>query len=742
MRVLCGLRAVATGAAILAMSACHGNGATQLLPPNAASLGAVPQAEALANWQFRPIGPTHMLEDFPINTSGKLNAFAQDPRNPKVLYAAGGRGTGSEVYTGAGIYKTTDGGASWQPIDVGLTGLSGEISSVVNGLWLDRQRPNVLLAATEDDGIFRSTNAGASWQNVFRTTQATEFAESSGTLYAAASAGIVASKDDGATWTVQLPGTPRRHPSALGAGGKAIFAGMSDGSVYALSAGAWSNVGTLPYDPPKSTIPGMFSPQVHQIAVDPLNSRVVYANTNDGPWNQDLHASIDGGRTWNTLWKNTTQRFIWPQAIAFSAVFPHRLYIGFNGRLSYVRADGAASPTPSPAANLSVGDLRNVWTQANGKDDACWIAADQGIDYEPTCSTVLGQPYNPLRNDVVVSGSMAIGLARFFAVSPDRKTIMSSLQDYFSFVTFDGGKTWQRNQLLSEDGFNEIAPGNPRVCYAFDENNGLTVSTDGCHTYVNFSVKSRNVRSDRIMTTPMAFDPKNPKRLYIAAVSPFFNAQYESKSIGVLTTTDYGATLTKLPWPIARPGMIAFDPRDNAHIVVGGIKNGRSTISVTFDGGKTWTQSSGVVSTPFWYDATIDPANGRIVLASDADSAGNVFILRSGDGGKTFQRVANAGSGPLLQTRLHDDDATAPANFYVFSPSREIRFNPSVSKGMPYAVLTTIAGAYISTDLGKRWQRLDLQLIAHSFWGIRWSDGYLYLGSDGQGIVRSTRPLQ
>lgn len=669
-----------------------------------------------------------MLEDYPTYTSGKLNAYAQDPRDRNVLYAAGGRGTGNEVYTSAGIYKTTDGGASWRPADAGLTGLSGEISSVVNALWLDRKHPDVLLAATEDDGVFRTDDGGTSWQNVYRTTQATQFAFFKGAVLAATAAGILASTDDGRTWTVALAGSARRHPSALAAGADTAFAGMSDGSVFASSGGGWKHAGTLPYE--AHGAPGSFTPQVHQIAVDPLDDRIVYANTNDGPWNQDLHASTDGGRTWNTLWKDTTQRFIWPQTIAFSRVHAHRLYVGFPGQLYYIPADGAPSPQQSPAASLSVGDLRDIWTQANGKDDACFIAADQGLDYAPTCSKSPGKAGNPLRNDTVLTGSMAIGLGRFFAVSPDQKTILTSMQDYFSFVTFDAGKTWQRNQLLSEDGFNEMQPGNPKVCYAFDEYSGLTVSTDGCHTYSNFSTKSRNVRSYRLMTTPLAFDSKNPKHLYLAAVGPNFNDQYAGKSIGVLTTFDYGASLTKLPWPVARPGMIAVDPRDADHILVGGIKGGKATLNVTFDAGKTWNESTGVPPSPFWFDASIDPADGNVVLASDADAANDVFVLRSTDGGKTFRRT-------MLTAR-----ANGAPMFYVFSQSREIRFNPDVRKGTPYAALTTLHGAFVSTDLGLHWQRVDSNTIAHSFWGIRWSNGYLYLASDGQGILRSTQPLQ
>ena len=126
MRFMWAGKAVLIAASIVAFSACHGSYASQMLPANSTAHDSNGEA-AVSGWQFRPIGPTHMLEDYPMNTSGKLNAFAQDPRDPKVVYTAGGRGTGSEVYSSAGIYKTTNGGMSWQPIDTGLTDLSGGI---------------------------------------------------------------------------------------------------------------------------------------------------------------------------------------------------------------------------------------------------------------------------------------------------------------------------------------------------------------------------------------------------------------------------------------------------------------------------------------------------------------------------------------------------------------------------------------------------------------------------------------
>ena len=80
------------------------------------------------------------------------------------------------------------------------------ISSVINALWIDSRNPNVLLAASEYDGLFRSSDGGSHWGNVYRTTAATVFAQLGDTVYAATAAGILASSDDGASWSVSLAG--------------------------------------------------------------------------------------------------------------------------------------------------------------------------------------------------------------------------------------------------------------------------------------------------------------------------------------------------------------------------------------------------------------------------------------------------------------------------------------------------------------------------------------------------------
>src|SRR5690242_181417 len=102
---------------------------------------ASPSSAAPVKWI--PVGPSGNQIG-----SGKLNAFAFVQSNPKIMYIGGGWGnTPRESPSQSGIYRTTDGGTTWKPINNGLTNLDGTTSSVVNGLWLDQNNPSVVLAS-------------------------------------------------------------------------------------------------------------------------------------------------------------------------------------------------------------------------------------------------------------------------------------------------------------------------------------------------------------------------------------------------------------------------------------------------------------------------------------------------------------------------------------------------------------------------------------------------------------------
>ena len=173
------------------------------------------------------------------------------------------------------------------------------------------------------------------------------------------------------------------------------------------------------------------------------------------------------------------------------------------------------------------------------------------------------------------------------------------------------------------------------------------------------------------MTTPLDFDPKHSQMVYL--MSGLVAAR--GGKIGAFVTTDYGKTITRLPWPFSRPGMICVDPTNGDHIVVGDLKGDRSSLSVTFDGGKTWSTSRGVPQTAFWYAATLSPANPNLMLASNVDSANNVFVLRSTDGGRSFKQITTIRTNaPLIRERAIIERANNPDVPYAFVYSRIDRF--------------------------------------------------------------------
>jgi len=68
-------------------------------------------------------------------------ALVIDPQNPSTLYAA----PGLRVAVGGGVYKSTDGAASWSPANSGIPD-----SVFIGSLAIDPQDPNTLYAGTQD----------------------------------------------------------------------------------------------------------------------------------------------------------------------------------------------------------------------------------------------------------------------------------------------------------------------------------------------------------------------------------------------------------------------------------------------------------------------------------------------------------------------------------------------------------------------------------------------------------------
>ena len=98
-----------------------------------------------------------------------VNDVQMDPRNPDVLYATTFQRR-RHVYTyvgggpGSGMHKSTDGGVTWTEINTGLP--STELGRI--GLAISPANPEIIYAIVEaadgKGGLFATTNRGASWE--------------------------------------------------------------------------------------------------------------------------------------------------------------------------------------------------------------------------------------------------------------------------------------------------------------------------------------------------------------------------------------------------------------------------------------------------------------------------------------------------------------------------------------------------------------------------------------------------
>jgi photosystem II stability/assembly factor-like uncharacterized protein len=97
-----------------------------------------------------------------------VGALAIAPSNPKIIYVGTGEASiRSDITFGAGVYKSTDGGARWR-----FLGL--EDTRHIGRILVDPKNPDIVLVAAlghaygpnVERGVFRSTDGGRTWTKV------------------------------------------------------------------------------------------------------------------------------------------------------------------------------------------------------------------------------------------------------------------------------------------------------------------------------------------------------------------------------------------------------------------------------------------------------------------------------------------------------------------------------------------------------------------------------------------------
>lgn len=216
-----------------------------------------------------------------------FTSIVVDPQSPSTVYAT----APNMVAFGAALYKSTDGGTSWEVRNVGLT-------RAVEVLVLDPVNPSTLYAVTRDGPyLFKTMDGAATWFSLRDTPlySLTHDPVNSGRLYASTASGaILKSTDGGASWVSRQVGPPSAifKVAVDPANPSQVFAAHTlPGGVYeSTDAGdTWTVLPATLID--ASDVP---SSSVQQLLLLPGSPTTLFMTTHCR-----VFRSLDGGDSWS-----------------------------------------------------------------------------------------------------------------------------------------------------------------------------------------------------------------------------------------------------------------------------------------------------------------------------------------------------------------------------------------------------------------------------------------------------------
>lgn len=623
-------------------------------------------------------------DDFAANLA--ISAVVIDPSNSTVLYAGTGEGFFNiDAVRGAGVLKSTDGGASWT-LQTNFTGGSA-FPYYINDLMIRPDSTSRLYAAT-NNGLYRTTNGGASWiflhqGSSARATQIVRHPSSPGTFYVCygnfSTDGIYRTTNGGTTFTKLTAGLPTTaytrialaiapsNPQTL----YAVFNASSNttrGIFRSTNGGvSWDSVAT-PRDPLTNAThlagQGWYN---NVIAVDPANANTVYAG------GVNLFRSTNGGASW-TMISN------WYAGAGYPYVHADHHALVFSGTTLYNGNDGGVFRTTNGGAN---------WTELN--TDFATAQFYSGAVH-PTSDQFLGgtQDNGTLRSGTLPSWTMVFG--------------------------GDGGAAW-------------IDPVTPSVMWTEYVRLNIQKSTNGGTSWsktmngIPSGPGQSDGTTDRVLfIAPLVMDPSSPQRLAAGTYRVFLTTNggvLWSAVSGDLTgdgTGSTGSSISALAIARTAPGVIYAGTSGSGTA---------SRIQVTTNSGAGWT------------NVTASPLPNRYVTAIVIDPADAVraWALYSGydantpaTPGHVFLTTNRGVSWSNRSGNLPD----LPVNAGVVNPA-----NPD------HLVVGTDLGIFESLNGGASWtqQNTGMANVQVADLDLRASDGILVAATHGRGMFRSAGAL-
>ena len=637
---------------------------------------------------------------------GSIGALAVAPSDPKTIYAGTGESDIREdLSSGNGVYKSTDGGTTWNHIGLEDT---RQISRIV----IDPQNPNVVyvgalghayglnvISSNQQRGVYKSVDGGAHWARVLDL--GSEIGVSDLAMSSTAPQVLFAG-----AWHVRRPPWSSYAPTDGPGGG--LYRSQDAGKTWSrldgngLPEGDWGRVG---------------------VDVAPDGKRVyalIEVKTTEAK-KSGLYRSDDGGNTWALA--NADPRLT-SRAWYFNRVTidPNHPDVIYMPNVALYRSEDGGKTISVLRGAPGGDDYHQLWVDP--KNSASMVL---GTDQGTTVSLNRGQTWSSWYNQPT---------AQFYHVTTDNQfpyVVYGTQQDSGSAAVLsrtDHDQITPRDWFLpgaSESGYIVVDPNDSNIIYLtgtygmvarFNKRTGLSQDISPWPAFAwDAEINQRKYRDP--WTPALVLSPADPGKLYLGTqyvmktddgglhwetISPDLTgaaqeagdahnpAAKTTPTIENAKREGYGVVFT-----------IAPSPR-NSDLIWAGSDTG--LIHVTRDGGKNWKDVTPQGLSDWSKISLIEASHFDPAVAYAAVDRGRLddqtpYIYRTRDYGATWQLVTNG----------------------LIAPSflRAIREDPE-SKGLLFA--GTEFGVYVSFDDGDHWQSLQLNLPVTSIRDltIHWDD--------------------
>ncbi|MBV8199450.1 MAG: hypothetical protein JOZ15_02395 [Acidobacteria bacterium] len=609
---------------------------------------------------------------------GQVVAMAPAFANPRLIYAATAYG---------GIFKSSDGGASWQAASRGLA------DHQMLAVAVDPRDSRTVYASSLEGGIAVSHDGAATWTstaplipgaNDYAISLAVDPAHAA-TVYAADVSTVWVSHDGGASWTqtsLQIRTVGIEHLVADPVR-SSVYAFMTDtvNAYYLLETAD----GGLTWTDHSPSLPGLPLGSVNvDFAIEPAAPGTLYigltrTEVDTGRLIRKTYRSSDGGASWQGA---GTGGF--PLAAASGLVISGGQRSADHG----VTWSQAATP-PDTVGTYAIsadgsqiyagGAVLGVLASADG--GRSWRVANQGLTATPvlalavdpqTPGTWYAAPFRlPLeksRNSgrhwrALGVSDVPLGISyccppsygATVAVAPAAPATVFYSTGGYLFASMDGGASWRSPGPDAAVTSLIVDPASPTDLYAvgsfLDCNFTFGRSTDGGVTW-----------------SCLPFDP------YEAVLAPktsgtlYALALYDPSGRVLFRSADAGASWTPIDAGLPLVGEVLGPPFAALHMAVDPTDAGRLYVSgpsgvwMTPDGGAHWNRRSGglphAATSPL---LAIDANDPSLLYAA----AGSIGVYRSRDGGMHWQPIL-AGLPPIAS----QDDSQQRYTAVVADPTR------------------------------------------------------------------------